>query len=190
MLIVTLRHMIEDPFELIFHGILASKIFLLHGKIYLAFWDHHSMCSSVVKQKNSKKCCKAKTFFDSSCGTCAQGCFFQKSGLRSRDISPAFHAWKVWKCPCFLRKATSWVEGDLTCFRIYRSCCCNLLDGPYTLMRKLKIFRSQKNGWNSLKLWYNNGIIMAGLSAASWKWKLWAQPINCFQNCWPWVVQR
>ena len=25
---------------------------------------------------------------------------------------------------------------------------------------------------------------------ASWKWKLWAQPINCFQNCWPWVVQR
>ena len=37
MLIVTLRHMIEDPFELIFHGILASKIFLLHGKIYLAF---------------------------------------------------------------------------------------------------------------------------------------------------------
>lgn len=37
MLIVTLWHMIEDPFELIFHGILASKIFLLHGKIYLAF---------------------------------------------------------------------------------------------------------------------------------------------------------
>ena len=33
--------------------------------------------------------------------------FFQKSGLRSRDISPAFHVWKVWKCPCFLRKATS-----------------------------------------------------------------------------------
>ena len=24
----------------------------------------------------------------------------------------------------------------------------------------------------------------------SWKWKLWAQPINCFQNCFSWVVQR
>ena len=24
----------------------------------------------------------------------------------------------------------------------------------------------------------------------SWKWNLWAQPINCFQNCFSWVVQR
>ncbi|MBS5677025.1 MAG: hypothetical protein KHW60_04945, partial [Oscillibacter sp.] len=50
----------------------------------------HSMCSSVVKQKNSKKCCKAKTFFGSSCGTCAQGCFFPKIGPPQQGYFPGF----------------------------------------------------------------------------------------------------